>query len=160
MLQFSSTCVFLDQSFYGHVVMALFWCSSILESICSSLLLCLSYYRLEIQKRLCEYFCLQFYYSFEYSVHFFVLYGFAYPVTQAHDNNWNVIGIKVAHTRLPRIGFRSWSRFLAVSLQQVTWVINPALGCHYLTPGLQLPPQPLRGLLPILLLSDRCEQFA
>jgi len=33
---------------------------------------------------------------------------------------------KVAHTRLPSIGFWSWSRFLAVSLQ-VTWVINPAL---------------------------------
>ena len=34
---------------------------------------------------------------------------------------------------------------------------------HYIT-GLQLPPQPLRGLLPILLLGeqkhDRCEQFA
>ena len=29
-------------------------------------------------------------------------------------------GQKVAHTRLPSIGFRSWSRFLAVSLQ-VTW---------------------------------------
>jgi len=28
-------------------------------------------------------------------------------------------------------GFRSWSRFLAVSLQ-VTWVINPAVDCHYL----------------------------
>ena len=31
-------------------------------------------------------------------------------------------------------------------------------------PGLQLPPQPLRGLLPILLLGERrhngCEQFA
>ena len=54
-------------------------------------------------------------------------------------------------------------RFLAVSLQ-VTWVINPAVGCHYLPPGLQLPPQPLRGLLPILLLGEQrhngCEQFA
>ena len=38
---------------------------------------------------------------------------------------------KVAHTRLPSVGFRSWSRFLAVSLQ-VTCVINPAVGCHYL----------------------------
>jgi len=27
--------------------------------------------------------------------------------------------------------------------------INPAVGCHYFPPGLQLPPQPLRGLLPI-----------
>jgi len=48
----------------------------------------------------------------------------------------------VAHTRLPSIGFRSWSRFLAVSLQ-VTWVINPAVGCHYFSPGPQLPPQHL-----------------
>jgi len=36
------------------------------------------------------------------------------------------------------VGFRSWSRFLAVSLQ-VMWVINPAVGCYYYTPGLQLP---------------------
>jgi len=47
------------------------------------------------------------------------------------------------------VGFRSWSRFLAVSLQ-VTWVINPAVGCHYFPPGLLLPPQPLRGLLFLL----------
>ena len=58
---------------------------------------------------------------------------------------------KVAHTRLLSVGFWSWSRFLAVNLQ-VTWVINLAVGCHYFPPGLQLPPQPLRGLLPILLL--------
>ena len=60
---------------------------------------------------------------------------------------------KVAHTRLPSIGLRRWSHFLAVSLQ-VTWVINPAVGCHYFPPSLQLPPQPLRGLLPILLLGE------
>jgi len=46
----------------------------------------------------------------------------------------------------------------------VCWVINPAVGCHYFPPGLQLPPQPLRGLLPILLLGEQkhngCEQFA
>jgi len=35
----------------------------------------------------------------------------------------------------------SWSRSLAVSLQ-VTWIMNPAVGCHYFLPGLQLPPQP------------------
>ena len=45
------------------------------------------------------------------------------------------------------------------------WVINPAVGaCHYFPPGLQLPPRPLRGLLPILLLGEQrhngCEQFA
>ena len=49
------------------------------------------------------------------------------------------------------------------SQPQVTWVINPAVGCHYFPPGLQLPPQPLRGLLPILLLGEQrhngCEQF-
>ena len=47
---------------------------------------------------------------------------------------------------------------------QVTWIINPTAGCHYFPPGLQLPPQPLRGLLPILLLGEQrhngCEQFA
>ena len=67
-----------------------------------------------------------------------------------------------AHTRLPSVGLWSWSRFLAVSLQ-VTWVINPAVGCHYFLPGPQLPSQPLRGLLPVLLLGeqrhDGCEQF-
>ena len=71
--------------------------------------------------------------------------------------------VKVAHTRLPSVGFRSWSRFLAVSLQ-VMWVINPTVSCHYFPPGPQLPPQPLRGLLPVLLLGEQrhngCEQFA
>jgi len=40
---------------------------------------------------------------------------------------------------------------------------KPGLG-HYFPPGLQLPPQLLRGLLPILLLGEQrrngCEQFA
>ena len=71
--------------------------------------------------------------------------------------------VKVAHTRLQSVGFRSWSRFLAVSLQ-VTWIINPTVGCHYFPPGLQLPPQPLRRMLPVLLLGEQrhngCEQFA
>ena len=62
--------------------------------------------------------------------------------------------VKAAHTRLQSEGFRSWSRFLAVSLP-VMWVINPAVGCHYFPPGLQLPPQPLRGLLPVLLLGEQ-----
>ena len=61
---------------------------------------------------------------------------------------------KVAQTRLPSVGFQSWSRFLAVSLQ-VTRNINPAVGCHYFPPGLQLPSQPLRGLLPISLLGEQ-----
>jgi len=62
--------------------------------------------------------------------------------------------VKVAYTRLPSVGFCSWTRFLAVSLQ-VTWVINLAVGCHYFPPGLQLPPQSLRGLLPISLLGEQ-----
>jgi len=41
---------------------------------------------------------------------------------------------------------------------------KPAVGCHYFAPGQQLSPQPLRGLLPILLLGEQrhnwCEQFA
>ena len=59
--------------------------------------------------------------------------------------------IKVAHTWSSSVGFQSWSRFLAISLQ-VTWVINPAVGCQccYFPSGPQLPPQPLRGLQPIL----------
>jgi len=43
-------------------------------------------------------------------------------------------------------------------------VINPAVGCHYFPPDLQLPLQPLRGLQPVLLFGeqrhDGCEQFA
>ena len=53
--------------------------------------------------------------------------------------------------RLQSVGFWSW--FLAVSLQ-VTWVTNPAVSCHYFPPGLQLPSQPLRGPVPILLLGE------
>ena len=41
---------------------------------------------------------------------------------------------------------------------------KPTVGCHYFLPGLQLPLQPLRGLLPILLLGEQrhngCEQIA
>ena len=52
---------------------------------------------------------------------------------------------------------------LPVLASQVTWVINPAVGCHYFLPGLQFPLQPLRGLLPSLLLGEQrhngCEQF-
>jgi len=43
-------------------------------------------------------------------------------------------------------------------------VSHPAVGCHYFPPGPQLSKQPLRGLLPILLLGEQrhngCEQFA
>jgi len=53
--------------------------------------------------------------------------------------------VKVAHTRLPSLWFRSWTQFLTVSLQ-VTQVINLVVGCHYFPPGLQLLPQPLRAV--------------
>jgi len=50
------------------------------------------------------------------------------------------------------------------SQPEVMWIINPAVSCHYFPPGLQLPPQPLRGPLPILPLDEQrhngCEQFA
>ena len=79
----------------------------------------------------------------------------------AHNGKYKKVN--VAHTRLPSVQFRGWSRFLAVSLQ-VTWIINPTVGCHYFLPGLQLPSRPLRGLRPISLLGelrhDGCEQFA
>jgi len=62
--------------------------------------------------------------------------------------------VKVAHTRSPSVGFRSWSRFLAVSLQ-VTSVINPAVGCHYFPPGPQLPSQPQEGCYQFRCLVNR-----
>ena len=74
--------------------------------------------------------------------------------SQAANSRDQIESKKVAHTRLPSVGFWSWSRFLAVSLQ-AAWDINPAVGCNYLPPGLQLPSQPLTGLLPILLLVNR-----
>ena len=33
--------------------------------------------------------------------------------------------------------------------------MNATVGCHSFPPRLQLPPQPLRGLLPILLLGEQ-----
>ena len=91
----------------------------------------------------------------------------ALSFAQSQEGLYNVVKlykkVKVANTRLPSVGFWGWSQFLAVSLQ-VTWVINPAVGCHHFPPGPQLPSQPLRGLLPILLLGEQrhagCEQFA
>ena len=50
---------------------------------------------------------------------------------------------KAASTRLPSVRFRSWSRFLTVSLQ-VTWVINPTVGCHYFPPGPAVTPATLK----------------
>ena len=83
--------------------------------------------------------------------------------SQLHFRICHVKKVKLAHTWLPSVGFRSWFWFLAVSLQ-VTWVINLAAGCHYFPPGPQLLSQPLKRLLPISLLGeqrhDGCEQFA
>jgi len=78
------------------------------------------------------------------------------PCTQTYtiDRVRCQTGKKVNRTRLPSVGFQSWSWFLAVSLQ-VTWVINLALGCHYFPPSLKLSWQPLRGLLPISLLGEK-----
>jgi len=44
---------------------------------------------------------------------------------------------KVAHTRLPSVGFRSWSRLFAVSLPDVSHKPG-GTGCHYFPPGLQV----------------------
>ena len=49
--------------------------------------------------------------------------------------------VKVAHTQLSSAGFRSWSRFLAVSLQ-ATWVINLVVGCHYFRQACSYPCNP------------------
>ena len=51
-----------------------------------------------------------------------------------YNLNCCIKNVQVAHTRLLSVGFRSWSWFLAVSLQ-VTWVIKPAEGGHYFPPG-------------------------
>jgi len=53
-------------------------------------------------------------------------------------SNKNILSKYKGKCKLPIVGFRSWSRFFAVSLQ-VMWVINSAVSCHYFPPGLQLP---------------------
>ena len=45
------------------------------------------------------------------------------PLRGRATTNFVAFVVKVAHTWLPSVGFRSWSRFLAVSLQ-VTWIIK------------------------------------
>ena len=50
-----------------------------------------------------------------------------WPAAVSYLNLGIMPAIKVVHTRLPSVVFRSWSRFFTVSLQ-VTWVINPAVG--------------------------------
>ena len=54
------------------------------------------------------------------------------------------VKVKVADTRLPSVGFQSWSWFLAVGLQ-VTSVINPAVGCLYFLQACSYPHNPLEG---------------
>jgi len=51
--------------------------------------------------------------------------------------------VKVAHTVLPSVEFRSWSQFLAVSLQ-VTWVINLAVTLQLLSARPTLTPTTLK----------------
>jgi len=71
--------------------------------------------------------------------------------------------VKVAHTRLPSAEV---PELIPILGSQPAGDVSHkrAVGCHYLPSGLQLPPQPLRGLLPGLLLDeqrhDGCEQFA
>ena len=89
--------------------------------------------------------------------------GVAVEKLAMNIDQFSRIKVKVTHTRLPSVGFRSSSWFFAVCLQ-VTWVINPAVGCQYFPPGPQLLSQALRRLLPVSLLGkqrhDGCEQFA
>ena len=74
--------------------------------------------------------------------------------------NRNTNNVMVAHTRLPNVGSRSWSRFLAVSLQ-VTWVINPAVGCHYFPPvTLATLKRAATNFVAWWTEAWRCEQFA
>ena len=68
----------------------------------------------------------------------------AWPVSpslidESYENGWGHLKkmgkkVKIAHTRLPSMGFRSWFLFLAVSLQ-VTQVINPGGRLRLLSAG-------------------------
>ena len=49
-----------------------------------------------------------------------------------------------SHTRINERRDRSWSRSLG-SQHAAGIVMNPAVGCHYFPPGLQLPSQPENG---------------
>jgi len=76
------------------------------------------------------------------------------PITSTQVSLKGKVKVKgIARTRLLRVGFQSWSRYFAISLQ-VTWVINPVVGCHYFLPGGQLSLQSLRGLLSTLQLGE------
>ena len=72
--------------------------------------------------------------------------------------------VKLAHTRLPSVGPRV-PELIPILGSQPAGDVNhkpDGIGCHYFPPGLQLPSQPLRGLLPISLLGEQRhdEQFA
>ena len=62
--------------------------------------------------------------------------------------------LKVTHTRLLSVGFRSWSLFLVVSLQ-VTWVINPAVDCHTFHQARSYPRNPQEGCYQFCCLVNR-----
>jgi len=61
---------------------------------------------------------------------------------------------KVARTRLPSVGFRSWSRLLAVSLQ-VTWVINPVVAAITIRQACSYPRNPKEGCYQFRCLVNR-----
>jgi len=78
--------------------------------------------------------------------------------------------VKVAHTRLPSVGFGADPGSCSQPAGNVSHKPGGRTdshlftGTHYFLPGLQLPSQPLTGLLPISLHGeqkhDGCEQFA
>ena len=78
-----------------------------------------------------------------------VIYTYCYCFT-VHSSSKKV---KVAHTRLHSVV----PGLIPVLGRQPAGdvIINPTVGCHYFSPGLQLLPQSLRGLLPILLLGEQ-----
>ena len=67
------------------------------------------------------------------------------------------------HSSFLQAGCPSCHPTNSIKVLKVTRVKNLAVGCHYFLPSLQLPSQPLRGLLPILLLGeqrhDGCESL-
>ena len=86
-----------------------------------------------------------------------------YPITIGFNAPGTFKKVKVTHSRLSSVGFRGWSRLLQSACR---WreSYTRSIGCHYFPPGPQLPSQPLRGLVPALLLGkhrhNKREQFA
>jgi len=86
--------------------------------------------------------------------------GLANNRVHSRSHKWSgpAAGKKVAERRVPEL-------IPVLGSQPAGGVSHkPGNRLHYFSPGQQLPPQPLRGLLPILLLGeqrhDGCEQFA